>query len=230
MNRDVRPLIEFDKFANPTSWLWECGPPEWLDDPRWPVRAMRASWVLGILGFASFCITTAYFFAVPMHAPIAVSLLFAPGFWFGLVVLMPLSRWLGRGWIMTFLAVPISILASWCGAIAFIGSCGTPFIIPEARNSQNSISFGGFGGGFVVALMVSVWMGHPRQRQSWRAGLYATAVATLGCGFGLLFFGVRGFDGYSVVMHGAGLFTLQCVVPVCLGMRLWSGSPCVEKC
>ncbi len=105
----------------------------------------------------------------------------------------------------------------------------------------------GFVGAFVGALIVGVWMGNPSQRQSWRAVLCAAVLAALGCGFGLPFYDAKKFTGSDfavmlrdqmsfvlgvdvqryrelifVVMIAPVLYAFQCVVPVCLGTRLWS--------
>lgn len=213
------------------NWLSRHGPRYWLGDPRWYVRAIRVSLVLAVLGSASASLTTACLLVQPF------SIFVAPGLWFGIVTLIPLSRWLGRGWILTLLAVPVSVVANLCGVFAYLDACslfGKVFgDFARALFGETRILFDGFFGGFVGALIVSAWMGNLKQRQSWIAGFCATAFAALGCGFGrILHDDIRAFAGSHwdpLAMSGfarfviAGLlfYTFQCVVPVCLGARLW---------
>lgn len=208
------------------NWLSKRGPPLWLDDPRWYIRAMRVSLVLGILGFISASLTTVCFEVFVFSAYVA------PGLWFGLITLIPLSRWIGRGWILTLLAVPVSMVASFCGVTVCAGF---------ARMSSHVGGFfqmfaGSFFGGFFGALIVSAWMGNPKQTRSWIACLCATVLAALACGFSQGIYAdassrwgphvVSALGGF--VMVGLVFYAFQCVVPICLGARLWFPMPTRE--
>src|SRR5688572_15807944 len=106
------PLIEFAQFAHPQRWWLRRGPPPWLDDPRWRARAFRVTLALGLMGTFSGWLTIGCIFLCGSILPIFSSferwheglwLFGAPGLCFAAGVLVPLSRWLGRGWMLTVL-------------------------------------------------------------------------------------------------------------------------------
>ena len=228
------PIIEYGKFAHPQRWWLRRGRPEWLDDPRWEVRAFRATVFVGLLGSVSgglsavSLVTLSHLWKLVGGRPdiFEIQLILGPGFWFGLVTLVPLSRWLGRGWIMTGLAVPISMLASLCGVAAFLVvepfmGGKTPEWIPGGREAS------GFYAGFIGAFIVSLWMGHPRKKLAWLSGLLAVTLATLGCGLLFLRDSTPPFGDLAPQFTGfLGLVALyqifQCLVAIGLGVRLWS--------
>ena len=177
------PLMEFAQFAHPQRWWLRRFPPPWLDDPRWWVRAFRVSLMLGLMGTATGWLTVGGLFLAGaidrLTAGIgslvdggALGILCGPGFWFGLGVLIPLSRWLGRGWVMSLLAVPASMFACDCGVVTFlavdpvVGKFSRTWI-PWAEHTA------GFYAGFVGAAIVSIWMSHPLRKNAWLAGLAA---------------------------------------------------------
>ncbi len=227
------PIIEYGKFAHPQQWWLRREPPPWLDDPRWEARAFRATLFLGLMGTVSGGVSAVGFFSISYllksigggQVTSEYHLLLGPGFWFGLVTLVPLSRWLGRGWVMACLAVPISMLASFCGVTSclfvdpFMGE--SPKWIPGGREAA------GFYAGFIGALVVSLWMGHPRKKLAWLSGLLAVTLATLGCGLIVLrdpspLFGdfARQYTGFLGFL--APYQTFQCLTAIGLGVRLWS--------
>ncbi len=206
-------LIQFDRFSHPTSWWLRCGSPPWMDDPRWYARAVRASLVLGLLGFVSGCLTTIALCVmqrVGTFLGIILASAILPGLLFAIFTLIPLSRWLGRGWKSSLFTIPISIVASSCGAFIF--------------NLDNFPGLRGAHAGFVGAVIVCVLMGHPRQKQTWIAGILASAAAGLACGLvmnwnvGTLYV----LLGVPVTASIAKVFpTFQCIVAVSLGVSLW---------
>lgn len=231
------PLIEFAKFAEPAKWLLRRGRPPWLDDPRWYANAVRASLVLGILGTATGWLSVggtylANFIESQLGgqarwlSELVLGFICGPGLWFGLGVLVPLSRWLDRGWIMSLLAVPVSMLACFCGVMTLftvkpiMGS--TPDWIPGGGYAS------GFYAGFVGAAIVSLWMGHPFKRTAWRAGLLATTLAALGCG--VIFLTEPEVNSAYVpqpvtqfIDLGLIYVTFQSLTALGLGSRLWWG-------
>ena len=227
------PIIEYGKFAHPQRWWLRREPPPWLNDPRWKARAFRATLFLGLLGSVSGSLTAlsvevlSYLWKLVGGRPdiFEIQLFLGPGFWFGLVTLVPLSRWLGRGWLMTCMAVPMSMLASFCGATAFL--IIEPFLggespkwIPGGREAS------GFYAGFLGALIVSVWMGHPKKKLAWLSGLLATILATSGCGLLILRDSKPLFSDLAPQFTGffglvATYQTFQCLTAIGLGVRLW---------
>ena len=65
-----------------------------------------------------------------------LTFLCGPGLFFGVVTLIPLSRWLGRGWIMSLAAVPVSMFAMYCGVMALL------FVSPIMSNGPDWIPGG----------------------------------------------------------------------------------------
>ena len=153
-----------------------------------------------------------------------IQLFLGPGFWFGLVTLVPLSRWLGRGWIMTGLAVPISMLACLCGMAAFL--VVEPFMGESTKWIPGGRDASGFYAGFIGALVVSLWMGHPKKKLAWLSGLLAVTLATLGCGLFFLRDSTPPFGDIAPQLNGffflvAPYQTFQCLTAIGLGIRLW---------
>ncbi|HUQ68587.1 MAG TPA: hypothetical protein VM165_03630 [Planctomycetaceae bacterium] len=83
-------------------WYFARGcPPTLQHELRW-VRGLRTSILLGTVGLASSWISTLWLFLEKQFQAFSPfdgegSLMFMPGAWFGLLVLLPLSRWMGRG-------------------------------------------------------------------------------------------------------------------------------------
>ncbi|MFO0919532.1 MAG: hypothetical protein U0872_14630 [Planctomycetaceae bacterium] len=184
------PLIEFAKFAEPASWLLRRGRPPWLNDPRWYANALRATLVLGLMGITTGWLTViaarganfidaqtggqAHWLSEGVMGAIG-----GPGLWFGLGVLIPLSRWLGRGWVLTVLVVPVSMLASFCGCWTFLFVSPIFGVAPTWVPGGKDAAW--FYSSLVGATIVSAWMGHPLKKAAWLAGLVATLSAALGC-------------------------------------------------
>lgn len=230
------PLIEFAQFAQPHRWWLRYGPPPWLEDDRWWVRAFRASLMLGLVGAASGWVSVGGLFLVNFLDEAfggtirwltegGLGILCGPGFYFGVVTLVPLSRWLGRGWIMSLLAVPVSMFASYCGVMTLlfvspIMSNSSPDWIPGGKDAA------GFYAGLVGAAIVAVWMGHPLRYSAWFAGVTAALLAGLVCGS---YFLVSPQWNSSVIpgeireiLNIGSLYAgFQSVTAAGLGIRLW---------
>ncbi len=226
------PIIEFGKFAHPRQWWLRREPPPWLDDPRWEARAFRATVFLGLLGSVSGSLSAvglvllSYLWKRVIGRPdiFEIQLFLGPGFWFGVMTLVPLSRWLGRGWVMTFLAVPVAMLASFCGVTAFL--IVEPFMGESPKWIPGGREASGFYAGFIGALVISLWMGHPKKKLAWLSGLLAVTLATLGCGSLFLrdstpVFGdiAPQFSQFFGIL--ASFQTFQCLTAIGLGARLW---------
>ncbi len=225
------PLIEFAQFAHPQRWWLRRGPPPWLEDDRWWVRAFRVSLVLGAMGTASGWMTVIGGYLLQSLEPLfgassaELSILLGPGLWFGLGTLMPLSRWLGRGWIMTVLAVPVSMLACYLGFMTFF------FAGQILRSGPSPLPWGkelpGFYAGFAGAFVIAVWMGHPLKRSAWLAVLLASGLASLFCEFfflgGALSQNSPLVPGpWGDVMKTSTLYAgFQSLTAIGLGARLW---------
>lgn len=225
------PLIEFAQFAHPQQWWLRRGPPPWLDDPRWFARAFRASLVLGVMGTATGWLTIGASFLLRImeeefgSIPNSEMLLFVgPGLWFGSGVLVPLSRWLGRGWVMTILALPVSMAASFCAFMVFLVTEPSVGDLPEWV--FGGINVAGYLAGFTGAAIMALWMGNPRRGSAWIAGLAASVLASLHCG---LFFSTPSWGVNSVLPRGLSQFVMagwlfvgfQSLTAVGLGARLW---------
>jgi hypothetical protein len=224
------PLIEFSKFAQPQQWLLRRREPPWLEDERWPVRAFRVTLALGLMGAASGWVTVGGLTVQNALEPLIgntnaeLGLLIGPGFWFGMMVLVPLSRCLGRGWIMTLFAVPVSMFASYAGVmtLVFVSPIlrATPGWIPGGRNAA------GFYAGLVGAGLLGVWMGHFRHFSAWLAGAAAALLAGTACG---LYFAMQPEWIVSIVPRRIGeiltvgllYVSFQSLTAAGLGVRLW---------
>lgn len=234
------PLIEFSQLAHPHRWWLRRGLPPWLDDPRWYARAFRATLVMGVLGTLSGWLTVAGMMLVnwvdqslpgspKWITEGALGLFCGPGVWFGAGTLIPFSRWLGRGWLFSLLALPVSMFASCCGIwiFLFVG----PIMGPEPGWIPGGKQAAGFYAGFAGAAVIAVWMGHPQRLEAWLSGISASLLASLVCG--LYFVATQQSSVYASlpsVFQGilplASLYVgFQSLTAVGLGVRLWWQPP-----
>ncbi len=223
------PLIEFAQFSHPQRWWLRRRPPPWLDDPRWTARAFRASFALGAMGVLSGWLTIASLFVSGLVEPLlgnqareAIWLFGAPGFCFAAGVLMPLSRWLGRGWILTLLAIPASMLACYAGMMTcfFVG----PILADGPSWVPGGKPFAFVYASVVGAAIVGVWMGNPLRPSAWLAALAAAVLASaafwplwnVNANLGPVPSQVR------ELMNMARIYvSFQCLTSIGLGVRLW---------
>lgn len=232
------PLIEFAQFAHPQRWWLRRGPPPWLEDSRWWVRAFRMSLVLALVGTVSGWVSMGGLLLAKVLDDLTagsvrwlteggLGFLCGPGLFFGVVTLIPLSRWLGRGWIMTLAAMPVSMFAMYCSVMSLF------FVSPIMSNGPDWVPGGKdaawFYAGFVGAAIVGIWMGHPLRLNAWLAGLTASTLAGMGCGLyslappeGNMPF-ASGEIG-QILRVGMLYVTFQSLAAMGLGMRLWWGT------
>lgn len=233
-------LIDFSQFAHPQRWWLRRSPPPWLDDPQWIVRAFRASLVLGLMGTASGWLTVLGLFTLQLSESLvgklpawmtegAFGLLCGPGFWFGVGVLLPLSRWLGRNWVFSLLSVPASMFACYCGVTTLF------FVDPIMGQSPDWAPWEGSGwffGGLVGAAIVSLWMGNPVKKSAWLAGFAASILAAIGCGV-LPWLAENHSPWLSQsreLLQFAGPYVIfQSLTAIGLGIRLWWDRPCIPN-
>lgn len=106
-------------------WLLHRGYPPELDDPRLLVRLLRITLVMIVLGILSSWVTVvAKYFT---DYDISLNRYFIrfvrecyPGLWFGLIVLVPISRWQGRNVWLTAAAVPVSTIVHQFLSLRFV--------------------------------------------------------------------------------------------------------------
>lgn len=223
------PWIEFDQFAHPLRWWFRREEPPWLKDSRWSVRAFRTSLALGLIGTASGWLTILVLVVIKS---IKVQLGFfgndetesvlGPGLWFALGTLIPLSRWLGRGWFLTVLSVPASMFASFIGVWTFF------YVSPIFSTSPDWIpggkDWGMFYGGAAGALIVAIWMGHPLRKSAWLSACITMILAGLACQiFSLLAYKSALLPNFAreSLEVGALFVGFQSFAAIGLGIRLW---------
>lgn len=156
-------------------------------------RKWRTTVLLLVLGFTSGELAAALFALVKSlstNAPVAalltpVAYCVWPGLTFGAIVLVPLSRWLRRSWVRSWLSVLVAVVAYWCAC--FAAACVVSFFGIGAPGSMGPgyPVRGGFLAGFVGAMIVGLWMA---DRRTFHSLLSAGVAATLvGAGCGLYF-------------------------------------------
>jgi hypothetical protein len=178
------PLIEFSQFAAPHRWLLRRGEPPWLDAPRLGARAFRVSLVFVVLGLASAWVT-----ALALHGLMfnpgssraaqnwdgliyAVAWAFAAPAVYSLVVLLPLSRWMGRRWVASLLLVVTSYAAWWVGILGLV------FLSEQewAREISSPVRLLSFG---TPPSLMCLMIGLPHRRFTWCAAIVVYAMTLL---------------------------------------------------
>lgn len=180
------PSIEISQFEDAEWWWLQRGLPPWLEDSPWWVRALRLSLVLGFTGAVAAGLTAVMLNTTELYSALTgldpdTIIFYGPGLWFGLGTLVPLSRWLGRGWIMTLLSVPVAMLSHCCAIMAVM-----VVLVPHGPHLPQHPELGCFCPGFVAALIVALWMGHPLRRTAWLAAALAMVLGSIGSGIVLL--------------------------------------------
>ncbi|MDZ4687018.1 MAG: hypothetical protein SH850_18230, partial [Planctomycetaceae bacterium] len=211
-------------------WYFARGcPPTLARELQW-VRAARTTILLGTIGLATSWISTLWLFgerSLPFASPFGKegSMVFSPGAWFGLLVLVPLSRWLGRGWTVSSLLVPIST-AVYFGAVHLYlrNAFNSDFLSNDLLGGMACGLWGGFG--------VSVWFIRLRRPRTW---WLVPWVAFVG---GVVTYGMTvapsperlslpfGLDWLIELFAMNLLFSpFQAFVAMALGARLWWNPP-----
>jgi hypothetical protein len=209
------PFAVWTLFRGLPRWFLARGcPPPLRDDRRW-ARGLRTSVLLGLMGLASswasvfWLLIERWLFDVGMLGTI----LFTPGLWFGLIVLLPLSRWVGRGWLASVLSVPASMAAYYTA------------LLQMRPPGSLAGAWGGFG--------VGLWLMNPRRPSTWW-------VAPLAAVAGWLPYvildqlpdpwnpatGLPALDRLQELIGQNLLFSpFQVLVAMALGVRLWWPPP-----
>lgn len=188
----THPWALWQPFLTLPSWFLHRGYPSALDDPRLSVRLLRITIItfpLGLLAgwaYAGLDLLEGYS-GLRNYLPLYIYVLFRccyPGLCFGLIVLVPLSRWRGRNWWWTAAAVPVS---------AVVHHLLFSFLIPWVATQPSWVrrvtagTIGGFG--------VAFWMIPPANRRA-LAFILLTAIA-----------GVAGyFATYNLLIQPIGRF------------------------
>jgi hypothetical protein len=209
-------------------WLWAKGVPPTVVDAN-PTRQMvRLCLLLGFMGLASSAAGAGVMAAVnSLFAPADWGLFVMPGVAFGMIVLVPVSRWHRRWWLTSLLSIAVSTVAYYSAMTTFL--MASPPMGPSGLDEWQS---GIFAGG-VGATIVGLWMGFPTSWQ--RLGEFATIVTaglTGGWLFGLLW-DSQALQALHDVWPGPLQFfgkittwyiliaPFQILVAIALGMRWW---------
>lgn len=229
-NRNANPdrptLALWDLLSSPR-WLWHRGYPPELDDHRLWMRVLRITAVTSVLGMSSAWITAIVSLVAravigPQHRYLSSC---EPGLIFGLIALIPLSRWQGRNWWVSGMSVVLamlfrSLLIEW-------------FFIPQIyhypRWTQNVLYGVMIGGG------VSVWMVPP---VNWKSCGWIFLITALSIDAGFTSELVNKtlldvvpaapsfiLDLYGLAIHANCLWPYSCWIAVLLGIRLASQTP-----
>lgn len=177
----------------PRDWLRR-GQPRWLAGQPRNVRAVRASFVLGLAGTMSGWLG----WIVMAHCgtflnsllcgalgadPILVTWI-SPGITFGLLVLIPLSRWHGRHCWFSAAASIVSLVA-WATAVGVY--CEIDPIGYFSRHEPHHVMLAGGAAGVTGSLIIALWMSPPWKRwQSMSCGTTVLAGCLAGLTFGWL--------------------------------------------
>jgi hypothetical protein len=174
------PWALWAAFRGIRSWFFRRGLPPTLDHPRFVVRLLRMFTMMAALGMASVLATMG---AMGLEQVLdasgvnwsfkGMSLMFLPGVWFGLCVLVPLSRWQGRSWWLTIPAVPVSAGLFWCGVLSFM-----TFAPIMSSSSDRSLPLAGLVSGCVGGFGLALWMNPPRTSRA-LAVIAATVLAAI---------------------------------------------------
>lgn len=207
-------------------WLARGCPPTVCDVRRW-VRAVRVSALLGLTGLASSWVSSAWplIGALEELAPGIngeYGLVFWPGVAFGAVVLLPMSRWMGRGWWLSLAAIPVS-------AALYFNAVGLFFATHNLLNgSARDATWGGCLAGLLGGAGVGVWMCHVTRPRTWLVALLAGIAGGLGgLATGVNWHGERlplpsevEWLGWILAMNFC-FSPFQVLVALAVGVRLW---------
>lgn len=212
--------------AAPRWWLARGCPATVRGERGWR-RVVRLSLLLAAVGAMSGVLSAAGSYLVnAVHhdlEPPAVAWL--PGACFGLVALVPLSRWLGRSWWLTVPAVPVAAGAYFAAVWTMLLCCP-----PMSSTRLMPDEWGAAVAGACGAGLMGLWMSRPTSRRS----VGVLGLVLLAGGVGGLLFGLITFDwpasvapplgmeeiGGFMVMSG-GFCAYQALVAAALVARMW---------
>lgn len=151
------------------SWWYRRGLPPTLQHPRADVRLIRMLTLMFLLGSLSTAACQVWMWCEKLLDSSGISwpykgigLMFLPGIWFGLFVLIPLSRWQGRSWWVAVPAVGVSAGIYWGAVVSFV-----QFAPIMSSASDKSWWLAGLSAGTVGGLGLWCWMNPPWYRRSW---------------------------------------------------------------
>ncbi len=206
-------------------WLARSCPPVLRDERPW-VRVFRITLLCGALGVLAPTLAGLGWAArEALSLPESLSVNFPP-LCFALLALFPLSRWLGRGWLLTACSGLVSIAAYWAGVSMFL--TGADLLEHGPGDFSGFAGYaGGMLGGATGGLILGAWMTHLGHR----AALFDVARAVLagtlgGLGFALLLanqiepWGTEWFPPLRVVISGQPHLPFQSLMAIALGLRL----------
>lgn len=186
-NMNRHPWAIWELVFSAPRWLLHRGYPPELDDPRLSVRLWRITIVTFLLGFlAGWAYAGLRLFVgysgLRAYVPGIISVCYS-GLCFGLIVLVPLSRWQGRNWWWTAAAVPIS------GVVHhLLFSPPIPWLLKQPREVIRVIA------ATIGACWAASWMNPPINR---RALAFILLTMTVG---------VAGYFGSDLLYHWVGRF------------------------
>lgn len=160
-------------------WLRKGIPPTLGPAGTWE-RVIRTSALLGFMALASSWVSV---FVMSISYPVIHPLSWndlqetGPGAAFGVVVLLPLSRWMGRSWWISLLAIAISAILFRAAVVVTYGLADQP----EAKSTD--WAFGAFCGGLLGGVGVGACMAGRRLRSlvlfPLLAGIAAAAISAV---------------------------------------------------
>lgn len=212
-------------FAGAHRWWPRNGVPPTLGLAGTRARAIRTSLLLAVMGivssWASFgLILLDRFGQSPSGLNAIIGL--GPGTAFGIIVLVPLSRWLGRNWFWSML----SLLPS-CGL--YYAALNVHFFVSPIFGQTSNPPVGAFWAGMLGGAGVGLWMARPGKRSMVGLPIACGLVAGVCCSivfldgtpmnggsFGGFLRDARNFLAFPTIYGG-----FQVPVAVVLGTRLW---------
>jgi hypothetical protein len=222
----MNPWIDWANWCSVHRWWLARNCPPVLRDERPSVRVFRITLLCGALGVIAPTLAGVGWAACEaLSLPEFLSVNFPP-LCFALLVLFPLSRWLGRGWLLTGFSGLVSIAAYWAGVWMFL--TGADLIEHGPGDFSSTAGYaGGMLGGATGGLMLGLWMTHLGRRQAVIDVSRAVIAGTLGgLGFSLLLanqpepWGTEWFPPLRVVISGQPHFPFQSLMAIALGLRL----------
>ncbi|MBI1346565.1 hypothetical protein GC163_09785 [bacterium] len=244
------PALSFRVWAQPWRWWFKPGCPPPLQDERAWVRELRGALFFGLLGTLSATLSSCWLMIhqlvfVPLKIAswpnfLEISHLVTPGLWFGLVVLLPLSRWRGRNWLVSLLAIPVS------GGCQILGFVLWQLLVPPYLTAYPILiqppgnNLGGYFGwcllGMFGAALLQLWMrewkpAHHRLK-IWpiiAAGGVGGCVSTLLGGMEPQTLSPQPEILFYLMFYQRCLQPFQMLVAIALARSLWSQAILVES-
>ncbi|MBX3452066.1 MAG: hypothetical protein KF777_21095 [Planctomycetaceae bacterium] len=212
-------------FAGAHRWWLRKGVPPTLGQAGTRVRAIRTSILLAVMGIVSSWVSFGALYLdgfMQGHGGLNVLLGFGPGWAYGIVVLVPLSRWLGRTWFWSI----ISLLPS-CGL--YYAALHLHFLISPIFGETSKPPVGALWAGMLGGAGIGLWMARPGGRSLVGLPVACGLVAGVCCsivfldGAPLKVGAISGWisDARNLLAFPTIYGSFQVPVAVVLGTRLW---------